>query len=109
MSTDAALSKDEPHAKMDKPALRRHPSIYTLPLDEQNKLFDRERIIKYLLELRQKYGRIPNGESQAAARELDLGWRRVHECMDEYVTYQHTYPDEPPVNVFVSISAGRPE
>jgi transposase InsO family protein len=109
ISADFGLSKDDPLAKMDKRALRRHPCIDTLPIDEQNKLYEREGIIKYLLELRQKYGRIPNGERLAAAKELQLGWRRVHECMDEYVAYQQTYPDELPVNVFVPIPAGRPE
>ncbi len=108
MSTDVAISKADPLAKMDKLALRRHPSIDTLSVDEQNKLYERERIIKYLLDLRRKFGRIPRGERLAAARELHLGWRRVHECMDEYVAYQQTYPDEPPVNVFVPIPAGRP-
>src|SRR5262245_17191138 len=92
-----------------KPAMRRHPSIDTLPLDQQRDLYRREEIIKALLAMRRKYGRIPRGERRTASAELRVGWRMVHEYMDRYVAYQAAYPEEPPANVFVPLPAGRPE
>src|SRR5262245_3227917 len=97
---DPTTGSDRPPSAPTKPAIRRHPSIDTLLLDQQKDLYRREEIIKALLAMRRKYGRIPRGERHAASTELGVGWRMVHEYMERYVAYQETYPDEPPVNVF---------
>lgn len=98
-----------PLTKKDKPTVKQHPSIDTLPLDEQRILYRREQIIKALIEMRRKYGRIPRGECHAAAVELKVSLRMVHEYMKNYIAYAEVYPDEPTVNVLIPLPSGRPE